>query len=90
MKLTLAYDWCILILACLARRKTLKDDVKRWMSKDWCYALPGNTESECLEHFFASFSARIPIVQLQKVAADVTQILSLTFGSMHRLVQLTW
>ena len=26
-------------------RKTLKDDVKRWMSKDWFYV--HNTESEC-------------------------------------------
>lgn len=35
---------------------------------------------------FASSSVRIPLVQLQKVVADVTQILSLTFGTMHRLV----
>ena len=44
MKRTLACDWCILILVCLACRKTLKEDVKKWMSKDWCYA--SNTESK--------------------------------------------
>lgn len=32
---------------------------------------------------FTTSSVRIPLVQLQKVAADITQILSLTFGTMH-------
>ena len=45
MKRTLTCDWCVSILVSLASRKTLKDDVKRWMSKDWRYA--SNTESEC-------------------------------------------
>lgn len=35
---------------------------------------------------FSILSVRIPLVQLQKVVADVTQILSLTFGTMCRLV----
>lgn len=35
---------------------------------------------------FSILSVRIPLVQLQKVVTDVTQILSLTFGTMCRLV----
>ena len=47
---TLACDWCISILVYLACRKTLEDDVKRWMTKDWCYAR--NTESKCNVNIF--------------------------------------
>ena len=45
MKRTLACDWGILILVCLACQNALKDNVKRWMSKDLCCA--HNTESGC-------------------------------------------
>ena len=61
MKQTLAYDWCILILVSLAFRETLKDDFKRWMLKDCCYAR--NTESGCkvicIELNFASLSVHV-------------------------------
>ena len=59
MKQTPACDWCILILVRLACWKTLKDDVKRWMSKDTRSAC--NTERGCyiepnIKDWYVNFS----------------------------------